>query len=102
MARGKKHVSNFNKAVKIFEHKAAYAQVAEPDPEDSNFLLHKIKFKPVPSVVEDIASDAIYNLRAALDHAVYASAVVSGNTKPKHAAFPFKRCLTQLKASGKR
>lgn len=100
IARGKKHFKDLQDEIRAFEHNAVHAMTAERDPKVAGGLVHKIKLRPIPNVLADIASDAACNLRDALDHAVYASAVVSGKTNPRCTAFPFGRNLKNLETKG--
>ncbi|WP_444780731.1 hypothetical protein [Salinarimonas sp. NSM] len=52
--------------------------------------IHKLKLiRGVPDEAKTVLKDCISNLRDALDHAVYASAVALGRKDPEDTAFPF-------------
>lgn len=100
VARADKHFDDLHREAKAFFAQNPFREVVEPDPANPNHLLYKIKLdaliddSPIPELVGDIAS----NLRAALDHAVYALT----NTqppRPRSAYFPFAGEAAGLQAA---
>jgi len=93
IARASKHFDDLEREVVAFLGEDPYRQVIEIDPDNAEQLLHKFKLvksfedRPIPEIIGDIVS----NLRAALDHAIYATAIMSGCQKPGFdtACFPF-------------
>jgi hypothetical protein len=96
VARADKHFDDLHREVKAFRADDPYRQVIEVDPSAPNHFLHKIKLVKLldETSIAEIVGDVISNLRAALDHAIYATAIVSGCQKPRFdtACFPFARC----------
>lgn len=102
IARANYHIRDLEAKVEAFSDTKPYDYFVEPDTEGVN-QLHKIKFTaPLPSALADAAADAVFNLRAALDHAGYAAAVASGKTRPRKATFPFAGSAADLENEIKR
>jgi len=100
VARADKHFDDLHREVKAFRADEPYRQVIEPDPSAPDHFLHKIKL--VKSLDEtsiaEIVGDVISNLRAALDHAIYAVATIRC-TNPRKAYFPFSSDAAGLENS---
>lgn len=96
----KKHFDDLKRELDSFIGENPYVQVIEPDPDDSENLLHKVKLvksfddTPIAEMVGDVAS----NLRATLDHATCAIARTR-RPHPKSAYFPFARDMASLENS---
>jgi hypothetical protein len=89
VANAQRHLRNMHVQCAAFFQSGPYARVIETDV-DGTTQLHKIKLvKELPDEIGDIAADAVDNLRSALDQTGYAAALVSGNQRLKHTAFPF-------------
>jgi hypothetical protein len=90
LARAKEHIGDFKARFDAFTNEHPYEQVVELDPNNPYQKIHKIRLtKPIPECLDVIAADAVANLRAVLDQALYAVALASGHTI-SHAKFPFK------------
>lgn len=90
--RAKHHVLDLERQSVEFFKTNPYTYLVEVDPKTSE-KLHKIKLtKPMPAALPGITSDAVYNLRSALDQAGYAVS----NGKRKSTAFPFADSEMQL------
>jgi hypothetical protein len=88
--RAKHHIADFQRHIEPFEREDAYKTIAEPNPDNPDQLLHKIKLaKPLPDSLAEIVGDAVNNLRESLDVALYAITVASGKVKPLNTNFPF-------------
>jgi hypothetical protein len=88
LARGQHHVQDFKSHAKAFFDRQPWVHTTEPGPD--GFDLQKVVFsEPLPDILESIATDAAYNLRAALDQCSYAATVCSGKANPKNSHFPF-------------
>ncbi len=99
IARAKKHLADLKTAVaKFFSRPNIYQPFVEAHPKIAGWTILKVRFlKELPPEFEEIAGDVVGNLRSALDHAVYATAVAHAfsNSLPKPkidtACFPFSR-----------
>ncbi|NWF73353.1 MAG: hypothetical protein HXY51_09990 [Nitrospirae bacterium] len=86
--------------MKRFIHCKPYKHVIEPHP-DGVHEIHKLKARRrnLPRAFADVSTDAIENMRAALDQAVYAIAVAHGITNHRvlrNVAFPFSKNVTDF------
>jgi hypothetical protein len=102
IARARAHISNLDRAVKSFILRKPYRHVIEPHT-DGIHEVHKLKAKRhnLPRSFTDISTDAIENLRAALDQAVYAIARahgISDRRTLKDVAFPLSSNATDFQA----
>jgi len=95
--RAHKHFDDMLDELSKFFDGDSLIQVVDSDPDDPNQLLHKVKLvrrfedTPIAEIVGDIAS----NLRASLDHAIYAIAATR-SVSPRKAYFPFCRSAEGL------
>src|SRR5258708_11274502 len=79
LARAKQHVGDFKGHFDAFTNENPYEQVVELDPNNPYQKIHKIRLtKSIPACLDVIAADAVTNLRAVLDQALYAVALASG------------------------
>jgi hypothetical protein len=89
IVRAEEHILDLAAKIKAFLETKPYARIVEPDSDGIN-QLHKVKLtKLVPLSFADIAADAVNNLRTALDHAGYTTALASGKVNARKAYFPF-------------
>ncbi len=73
-----------------FFNATPYIWVAEPDTKEPLLEIHKLRFtRGLPDLCVTLASDALHNLRDALDNVAYGLAVAAGKIHPLHTAFPF-------------
>ncbi|MGA2373231.1 MAG: hypothetical protein ABSG11_21435 [Candidatus Korobacteraceae bacterium] len=82
----KRIISHFHRQKNLYE------LFSEPDPNIPQRQIHKMRFaKQPPWFLDDTVSDVVSNLRAALDHAVYAVSTAAGNRSKgvRKATFPF-------------
>ena len=94
----KTHVVEAAGLAKTFFDTKPYAYRVRPDPLYRRKVLHSIGLTaPLPAQVSLHASDAIKNLRAALDHAGFAVACANGTTG-KHAHFPFRSTAAEVES----
>lgn len=94
--RAKHHISDLERQAIQFLDSNPYGQCIEPDT-DTTDQLHKIKLvKPMPFALPGLAFDAVNNLRAALDRAVWAVAKMAGNN-PRYISFPFAKDADHIK-----
>lgn len=99
LAWGRKHAEHFEREVQAFLKTAPGECFAEPDPENPDYTLQKIRLtRPLPEHLSLIAGDAVDNMRAALDHAIYAVATISASAGrgTRHTSFPFAGSDTQF------
>lgn len=95
--RAKTHIQDLDRHFGEFANTKPYTVVEEPHPTDRGRSFHKLKLvAPIPAVVEDCVSDAISNLRAALDNVCYAAARARGMEGPKLVHFPFGGTLPEF------
>jgi len=95
IARAKTHIDELKRKSNQFLKDNPCSRVIERD-SDSLYEVHKIKFSAIPNIIEDIAIDAISNLRPALDHAGYGIAIAAGKRNPRSAYFPISSSETEL------
>jgi hypothetical protein len=90
--RAKHHIHELAALVIRFKAEHPHEVAVETDSEPG-YKIHKFRFaKPVPyGSFSVVIGDAITNLRAALDHAIYACAIANGAAAESFAAcnFPF-------------
>jgi hypothetical protein len=90
--RAKHHIEDLRRGVVGINTKDSYEVVIKADPQPG-YNVHKFRLRrPIPfDWFSVVYGDAVSNLRAALDHAVYACAVIDGHIDPKFRAcsFPF-------------
>lgn len=82
--RAKRHVNDLDIIISRFDNHS-YELVAENDSEPG-YYVHKYRIVDPEITFDDvsiIAGDAVNNIRAALDHAVYGCAIASGNANPE-------------------
>src|SRR5580698_8446143 len=90
VARAREHSAAFDAAEASFFDARLHALVVEPNPKQPAHEVYKLRFtQDLPDSFATLTSDAIHNLRDALDNAAYGLAVVSGQTNPRNTAFPF-------------
>jgi hypothetical protein len=95
LARGKQHVEVLKGKIDAFNLERPYERVIEANPEEPSYLDWKARLiKPIPDGLPEIIGDAAFNLRAALDHAIYGFAIAGGRTKPREAYFPISGSST--------
>lgn len=96
ISRATKHMHELDKKIHKFFKKKPYEEVIEDD-KSGKTKLYKIKLtKQIPSGFTDLAVEAIEGLRSALDHATYATAILSGKSDPRHTYFPISESETEL------
>jgi hypothetical protein len=89
LQRARDHIDDLEARIKAFFDRKPYARVIDFDREASQ-QVHKIRLTAkIPGNLAVITKDVLSNLRDALDHAVYASAVMLGNKSPQKTGFPF-------------
>lgn len=87
LIRAQKHLVNLDRNIKRFFDKRPYTLMSELDP-DGIHEIHKFRFsKKIPDIWDDLIFEALFNMRAVLDQSAYASAICSGNAKPRKAIF---------------
>jgi hypothetical protein len=100
IARAKHHIADLKERVKRFGDEHPYEEFRRKDMERMVIVIGARLAKPFPEVFDDIASDAVQNLRAALDHACYAMAVAYRNPSvPREAYFPFSGSEASFEAN---
>jgi hypothetical protein len=88
--RAKHHISDLDGQITAFFDKYPHEVVIEADSEPG-YKVHKARLThAIPVSLALIASDAVMNLRAALDHIGYSISLAAGVAKPTHYHFPFK------------
>jgi hypothetical protein len=90
IARAKEHIVDLDAEIRRFVDENPHKVIIEDDAE-SGYKIHKVVLPArLPASLALIASDAVTNLRAALDHIGYSVAVASGIQDPKWGYhFPF-------------
>ena len=97
VARAKHHLADFKAQISTYDDSEPFINVCDYDP-DADENVYKIKLaKPIPVMLNGIASDAVCNLRSALDHAGYAASIgASLNGKDTH--FPFGDTYAEVRS----
>ncbi len=96
IGRAKTHIRDLDRKIGFFLQQEPCAVVVETDA-DGVDQLHKLKLtKSLPDVMEDIASDAIAQLRASLDQATYATVAAGGKPDAKNTYFPIADDVSKL------
>jgi len=94
LARAEHHIIDFSRQTDAFFTSHPYSEVTERDP-NTRKNLHKIKFtERLPVMLNGIASDAILNMRAALDQAGY----IAAGSKGRDTHFPFGDTPAEVKS----
>jgi hypothetical protein len=92
--RAKYHIDDLHRGIVGINSKDSYEVVIEADSQPG-YNVHKFRLRrPIPfDWFSGVTGDAISNLRSALDHAMYACAIASGNVSPIIGTcnFPFAR-----------
>ena len=99
IARAEHHLDELVVKVRNFKSRRPYEIVIEPDIEPG-YKVYKLRLtEPVPyRDISPVVGDIVNNLRAALDHAVYACALANGHVAPKYGTctFPFRKTRVDL------
>ncbi|HUA84091.1 MAG TPA: hypothetical protein VMB85_09555 [Bryobacteraceae bacterium] len=90
--RAEHHIEDLERRVIAFDSKDSYEIVIEADTE-AGYKAHKFRLRR-PEMIDEcslVTGDAVGNLRAALDHVIYACTIANGHTNPPIGAcqFPF-------------
>lgn len=72
IARGEHHVEDFARQLDVFLSTEPYSIVVEQEPDTGDYVQKVKSDKPFPDDLEQIAADAITNLRNALDQMMFA------------------------------
>jgi hypothetical protein len=91
--RAKQHLASLDGEIRKFLRSDPYEVSIDPHPEGVGERQWEIAFRPVPDICNDLAFEAVFTLRAALDQAAYASAVAFGVENPRYAPFPIDGTL---------
>jgi len=97
LARAKHHLTELEREIGVYLDTDPVPVVAEENAE-ANEYVYKFKIvKPMPAMLNGIASDAVSNLRSALDQAGYACGIAFGG-KGKATYFPFGDTLAEVRS----
>jgi len=89
LVRAKKYIADLERERDLFVNDQQWSYIVEINP-DIGSKEFKIRFTgDVSDRFSDIASNALQNLRSALDHSINSTARVSGKRDPRNAYFPF-------------
>lgn len=88
LARAQHHLAELRLHVEGFIKSDPYAEVVEVDPDSGEEVYKQRLVKPLPVALQGIASDAVCNLRSALDQTGYIVSTAAGG-KGKDTHFPF-------------
>lgn len=87
--RARDHINDLDARIKRFIERKPYTLIVDYD-SNTGQDVHKLRFAPLPGKFAAIAKDAFSNLRDALDHSVYASAVtLFPERQNRRTGFPF-------------
>jgi hypothetical protein len=97
LAWGRKHIRKLAQEIQVFLENSPCESFVELDPDNPERRLQKIRLaRSIPQDFSLIAGDVVDNLRASLDHAIYAIAVTQTQTGIKYANFPFAGSASQF------
>lgn len=90
LSNARDHINDLDARIKAFFEREPYARVIDFD-RDTGEDVYKVRLTArLPGKLAAVTKDAFANLRDALDHAVYASAVsIRPGTSPNNTSFPF-------------
>lgn len=96
IARANEHIRNLDRRVRRFFDAKPYVRVTDRGDDGLNDV-HKIKLtKEFPAGVTSVAAEAIEGLRSALDHAAFATTVLSGVKHSRSGYFPISSSAAEL------
>lgn len=98
LARAKEHLANFEREVVIFCASDQHTPLKEPDPENAQHEVHKIKFREFPDALLTAADECIHHLRTCLDNSIYDCAATKLPPKWGEAVFPFSDSATTFES----
>ena len=88
----KRHLANLKRQLSDFNKTNKCGFFTEPDPNRPDHTIYKMRLKEqIPNGVAELTGDVVDNLRSALDHAMFATAVAAGRPNAREAYFPFSR-----------
>lgn len=96
IGHAREHIDRLEGEVKTFFDRKPYARVVDFDHETRQHIFKIRITAKLPSKIRLVFKDATTNLRDALDHAVYASAVALGIEGPEKTGFPFANDAAHL------
>lgn len=96
VGRAKEHIATLQRMGHEFWNRCPYTFVAELNPDGLNKTYKFRLTEPVPAVFDFLVIEAVEHLRASLDHATYATAVLGGKRDPKAAYFPIADTAASL------
>lgn len=99
LIRGKHHIVDLEAGIIAFLETQPYTCIVKPDPDGVHKTKKIVWHKPFPEEWDSMAADAVVNLRAALDQAVFAIFGLSRIVKPRQAKFPFADSLRDLEGN---
>ncbi len=98
----KEHIASLKEGIEAFVHQDNWTGIIEAERETGDHIA-KVQFKTdFPNRLALRVYDAAGYLRTALDHAAYASAVLTSGGDPKRTKFPFGDTLDDLNGEIKR
>ena len=101
--RAKKHINDFDLAVRTWLFEANPYQVAtKRDPQTRELIYYCPRVTPFPYEFATTVGDAIQNLRSALDHLGTQLVIANGKQPTRHTAFPIFDDLPRYEAESKR
>src|SRR6266436_429511 len=102
LARAKEHIANLEREIDLFLQSNPYKRAFEPNPERFGEFTCKIKLtQPLPPLLDEIVGDAVTNLRAPLDHIMFAFALAGGVNDPRNAYCPFSGSAANFESNMK-
>jgi hypothetical protein len=105
LAWGRKHISELERELAAFLKVSPGKIIGEPHPDKPGYRVYKLRMaRPLPPEFSMIAGDAVDNLRASLDHAMFTIAIAAAplGRKVEHAYFPFAGSATWFENQLKR
>lgn len=91
--RANQHINELNSVLQRFIDTNPYGVIIKKDPDSGSNTLAIDATKPIPEEITAILGDAIHNLRAALDLAVWDAIARAGGTPNRNSCLPF--CETE-------
>jgi len=100
LAWAKEHIAKLEWEIQNFLEQPPCETFTEPHPQKYGHTVQKIRLaRLLPPQIPMIAGDAVDNLRAVLDHAVFAVAIAGGCGHPRNAYFPFSATAAGFEAN---
>ncbi len=93
--RADKHIGDLTTAIAAFSERKPHGTAFQIDPNTGEKIIYMRVFEQLPKVFGVIASDAIHNLRTALDHLAWQLVESNGGIPDWRTCFPISKSLAK-------